>query len=161
MAVEAWPTLALPKPTRNLQAIRESTVMRTKFDDGKIRQRRRFTEHRDTFRVTWRLTDNQLEFLRGWVEYKVSSGNDWFTMDVPYGGGYVNQTVRLVDGKLFTRHLSQGVLDWDVSVVVEIENIADTAEVNIDDLTATGINVLDEFVRLRIFLDIHWPLPRA
>ena len=96
-----WPSNAvIPDPDITLAGDLDQNALRIDMDSGRTRQRRRFTEGRMVYKVTWTLTQQQYQILRSILKYKLNDGTDYFQWSFAFGGGYLTRTMRIIDGNV-------------------------------------------------------------
>jgi hypothetical protein len=122
----------LPNPTTDLSGKVETSVIRTKMDSGRPRQRQRFTTGLRTFTVGWEFTEEQFKVFQGIYHHYLSDGADWFQMSLPIGNGFETLTVRFTDSG-FT-HKYADVMHWKVTATLETENICPVSKGQLDAL---------------------------
>lgn len=126
-----WDTTGLPLPTANFANKVTSSVIRTKMDSGRTRQRRRFTSGVRAVDVTFRFTDAEYALFQGVYKYKLSSGADWFTISLPLGDDFKDYTARFTGDTYQTNYVP--VMNWDVKASMEVEDDSPLTEEEVDD----------------------------
>lgn len=124
MTTPSWPT-----DTINYLAERGSwnqtpnePVLRSEFDYGPARSRRRFTKQisQITFRIV--MTNQQFAYFEAFYQNDIHSGAAWFTMPVYLGRGtYEEKRVRITEPPTHTEALYGHVT---VSLKLELSNSA-------------------------------------
>jgi len=104
------------------------SVIRTEMDSGFQRQRKRFTQEMRSFAVTFSFTPDQFAIFQAWWKYRVSSGADWFLMEVDIGGSRTTRQVRF--STPFSSAYGGG--RWKVKSVLETQNVAPMSEGQLD-----------------------------
>lgn len=128
MASITWPT-KFPNPTVSFNGKVNQTVKRTKMDSGRIRQIARFTSELRVFTARWEFTNVQFEAFQSWVKYKLHNGADAFNIALPLGNSttaFKTVEARIVNGEYSWSH--KGILQWEVSCQLEVENAAVLSE---------------------------------
>lgn len=128
----SWATTSLPNPTTDLGGRNESSVIRTKMESGRQRQRSRFTSGLRTFNASWQLTDAEWALFQGVHKYKLSMGADWFEMSLPFGDGFKTYTVRFTENGINFQY--NNVMNWTVRASMETEDISPLTEAEVDDI---------------------------
>jgi len=115
----AWPDSILPAPSLNdnLDTTYPDLVIRTDFDQGASRQRSVYQSGPTTQSITWPMSPVQARIFHGWWTYEISSGADWFTIDLFTDDDYRSYKARFVGGKP-TKLQRQGG-EWLYAAVVE------------------------------------------
>ena len=90
------------------------------MESGTVRQRRRFTVEALQVKVSWELSDVELEVFTAFHKHRLNLGNDWFTLPMPSGGGVKDHTVRFVQGKFSQDY--QNVGRWRVSATMDVRD---------------------------------------
>lgn len=155
MSYETYPYPTLPNPGLSLTGSVQPSMKRTQMETGRIRQQRRFTSQRRTYRATWQMSDYQWGLFQAWVLHKIADGADWFYVNWPTGGEALDKAVlaRIVDGGYAGAH--DGVLYWNVTATVEVDDALVWSEEDYDALLLAGdILSLEESVdRLDAYVD--------
>lgn len=155
MSYETYPYPTLPNPRLDFNGETVPAMKRTQMETGRYRQQRRFTSQLNTYRASWQMSDYQWGLFQAFVLHKLSGGADWFYVNLPTGGEAMDKTVlaRIVDGKYAGAH--DGVLYWNVSAVLEVEDAQLWTEEEYDALLIAGdILSLEESVdRLDAYVD--------
>jgi len=130
---ETFPTPpTLPKPTLSMAINTQPAVVRTKFETGRARQRRRFEYDTKFYRVEWELTDSEYDIFEAFVRTKLNFGNDWFNITLPATQGLQTVLARFKDGKHKRSHY--GNLNWRVTATLEVEADYGLTEAELDAL---------------------------
>lgn len=129
-----WSTTGLPNPSTDFANKAETSVIRTKFDSGRVRQRRRFLSGLRTMQVSWLLNEQEYAIFQAVYLYKLSSGADYFTMSLDLGNGFTDYTVRFI-GEGWSAGYKE-VSNWRCSGTMEVNNISPLTEDELDDLLA-------------------------
>ncbi len=100
-------------------------VIRSPFDDGFAKTRRRFNTKIVIRRLTLILSDSEKDELMEWVETDIAGGALSFTWKNPLGDG-MTETVKLVvpDGGLRPRRLEslpEQIPRWSLQIVAEVQ----------------------------------------
>ena len=115
-----WPSpTTLPHPSIDFGNKIASSVIRTKMETGRARQRARFTTGVRQLSASWLLTDAQWKIFQGIYHHYLTDGADYFVMPLPLGDGIQNYTVRFTDQDLSIKHVE--VMHWEVSAVLETD----------------------------------------
>lgn len=132
MSTFSWPDeTILPRPNTNFNGKVESTVIRTKMDSGRIRQRARFSSGNQTMPVEWLFTDDEFALFKGIYKYKLSNGADFFEMELPLGDGFQTYLVRFSDDGFSEAY--KPVNQWTVTATLETEDdISPLSEAEVD-----------------------------
>lgn len=119
MSVE-WPSAILPiiLEAGYSYSGRES-VIRTEFDTGHIRARRRFTAQKLLLGVSWRMTDAQMAIFDAWWYHDAELGAEWIT-GLTVRVAYVAETMTARFLAEPTRSLIGGQL-WEMSAQIEVD----------------------------------------
>ncbi len=140
----SWPYSVLPDPSNAFSMDVPDTSVRTKMDSGHVRQRRRWTKENGKFAVEWELDDEEYQVFRAWWAEKIGLGTDWFTLNLPVGGGMAVQTARFVSGQFKADYVPVG--NWKVSCVLEVDAPTRLAEGMVDLLLdAAFLGLFDDF----------------
>lgn len=115
-----WPQQTFPNPTVDFSGGIKTSVIRTKMDTGRIRQRRRFTSDVRTCKVSWELKDDEFAMFQAVHKYKLSDGADWFTIELPQGDSLQPYRARFSSDGYTYDH--RPILNWKVSATLEIED---------------------------------------
>lgn len=115
-----WLT-ALPKLQVGHSVAVESSNARTAKRSSRYFSRKRFDRSVHRVSVSWKLSDAELEYFKGWHKAILSYGSVAFEMDLALGGGYQANRARMVDGAYQVRH--EGYMRWGVNFVLECDSI--------------------------------------
>lgn len=140
--METWPVSILPDPTLSYTSANSNSVIRSKFDTGRVRQRLRFTADTKTQGVRWTFDDIQFAVFQGWLKQRVANGADFFLMNLPLGDGIKQYQVRFVQG---TYNASYQEPRWIVTVSLEIEDAPVLAPEIVDALIDLGSDIYPMF----------------
>lgn len=127
-----WSTTDLPNPSIDYNGRIESSVIRTKMDSGRIRQRRRFTSGLRTLDVVWLFTDEQFALFQGVWHHKLFSGADFidnFTLAIGESLAQYDEVRFVGDG--YT-HNYVPHMQWRVRAKIEIPNVSPLSEAEVD-----------------------------
>lgn len=131
-----WSENIVPLPSFRFSNKNESSVIRSRMESGRFRQRRRFTAEHETASLSFDLTDEEYASWKSIWTNKLSNGSDWFTMRLPIGDG---QLLTLAQVR-FTSNYSanhDAFSNWSISAPIEyFEAVAiseDVLDVIIDD----------------------------
>lgn len=128
-----WSTTGLPNPSIDYGAAAEGSVVRTKMESGRFRQRRRFTSGLKTISVVWQFTDDEYALFQGVHYYKISQGADWFdNITLALGQSLETVTARFVGDGYDAKH--NGFLEWRVSAKLEVESVTPLSESEVNAL---------------------------
>lgn len=114
-----WPP-TLPNPNVDYSVSVNTSVVRTKMDSGRFRQRRRFTRDFRTIPVTWTLTDEEYGLFQAVYKYVLNSGADWFYINLPLGDGVKQYKARFIADSYNAKY--QAFMHWNVSAKLETED---------------------------------------
>lgn len=120
MSLQEYPAYALPLPSEAYAVQEENTVIRTMFESGRARQRRRFSHNLKLMQVNWLFTYEQFLVWRVFLIEGISNGADYFTMEFLIDDVLDEKTVRIVEGSYNAQKSDNW---WRVNAVVEIENM--------------------------------------
>ncbi len=136
----AWPAGILPAPSLNdnLEQQYPDLVIRTDFDQGAPRQRSVFQSGVTTQWITWPMNPAQARIFHGWWASEISSGVDWFTLDLFVDDDYYNHVVRFVGGQP-TKLKRQGG-EWLYAAQVETMDFTAPDEVTTAELMLTYVD---------------------
>ena len=113
-----WPSLFLPDPSNSFQTALDESTVRTKFDSGATRQRRRYSVDMQSYSVEWEMTDYELSLFRAWHAEKLNFGASWFMLNLPGSGELAAQKVRIINGTFNTEYVP--VMNWKVTAKLEV-----------------------------------------
>ncbi|MCU0919681.1 MAG: hypothetical protein MUF16_05000 [Burkholderiaceae bacterium] len=115
-----WPS-NLPSPIKASYAINmQDQCVRTDFEAGNPRVRRRTAARIDLIDVSWTFTDAELAEFRAWYEDSstgISGGAGWFQIDLAVGDTGIN-TVDARFTRTFVARMQPG-LNWTVESQLE------------------------------------------
>lgn len=116
-----WPdgTILAP-PTVNFNGKVQTTVIRTKMDSGRVRQRNRFSAAVRSIEVEWVFTDDEFALFQGIYKFKITNGADFFNMSLPFGDGFKTYLVRFSDAGY--AHQYKPHFQWTISATLETED---------------------------------------
>jgi len=140
--MQVYPIHRLPPPTTDFQGAVRPNVIRTEFDDGATRQVRRFMGTQLRFSASWSFTDEEFAIFQGFLEHKLTSGADWFEMDLPWHSGFRTYEVRIVEGVYTGNYV--GHQHWNVSAQLETRGASFLAEAVLDQLLSETTTILPE-----------------
>lgn len=127
----------LPKPETGSYSVQVNTsVARTKFDSGRVRQRKRFTRDFRTMPVSWSFSDEEYGLFQSYYRYALNSGADWFYLNLALGDGIKQYRCRFIADTYTAKY--DGFMYWKVTARVETED--ESSPVSQDE-----ISVLAEF----------------
>ncbi|MGO3868926.1 MAG: hypothetical protein ACTJH7_02515 [Alcaligenes sp.] len=111
--------VGLPMPVRDGYGIKHTQpFQRTQMEDGRARQRRRFSSVPSTVNVSWIFkSDNEAALFEAWFRDAVNDGAEWFNspLKTPIGEGqYVCRFV-----SMYTGPDPIGARAWRVNAVLE------------------------------------------
>lgn len=131
--METWPLEVLPDIAREPYGMQETpSVLRTQMDSGRVRQVARFTTRLVQVPVSWRLVgEQQFRIFQAWYTHKISRGADWFLLDLPFGSGLEQCTVRFMEG---VYSVSRDDNVWVVTTTLEVDIPPTMTEGQLDDL---------------------------
>lgn len=130
---ETFPAI-LPNVSTSLKVDNVASVIRTKFETGRARQRSRFENKNSNYAVRWQMSDDEFDIFEAFHRIKLSNGNDWFNITLPAPQGVQTVLARFVEGQYRRTH--KGVLFWEVSAELEIEADYGLTESELDALLA-------------------------
>lgn len=121
MILPIWPSAILPHEPLNDSYAQKlpDKLIRTDFEQGVPRQRRRFRSALSTFQVTWPMSPAQKFIFDGWIENAIASGEGWFQILVFTNSDYVNVDARFAKGSL---SVTRSGGEWIVSAQLEVKN---------------------------------------
>lgn len=96
-----------------------NAAIRTDFDAGPARQRKRFTATPHQLDVSWRFKLSEMSVFRDFYRDDINLGVDWFSIDLDVGDGISSLVARFVGAYQYSR-LSPNT--WQVSAKLEVEN---------------------------------------
>jgi len=131
---ETFPTI-LPPVSDKLKVGHDAKVIRTKFETGRHRQRNRFENKNSFYTIKWRFTDYEFTIFEAFHRTKLSNGNDWFHISLPATQGLQTVLARFVKGEYTESHI--GVLNWDVTAKLEVEEDYGLSEAELDVILGT------------------------
>ena len=79
-----WPDV-LPLPNFSLTGENVPSVVRKETDDGRTRQRQRFTGEVETFAVEFNFDNTEFAIFRGLWKHRLNGGTSWFNIRMPVG----------------------------------------------------------------------------
>ena len=98
MATPNWPAEINNLPDRGSWSFKpKPAAIRTDFDYGPARTRRRFTRTTVDLDFTVTLSYAEFELFKMFVDYTLAGATKWFNMSVFQGGLYDNMAVRFKD----------------------------------------------------------------
>jgi hypothetical protein len=118
-----WPTVNFPKPDVSFGTSTGSSVIRTKMDSGRIRQRKRFDRNFRVATVSWRLSDYEYGVFQSMYKNSVSNGADWFYIELALGNG--ESTLQTYTARFQADSYSAkytGFMYWRVTAKLETED---------------------------------------
>lgn len=120
MSVQVWPSV-LPIPSQAYAVNPEAVVNRLVMDSGRSRQIMASTVKINFVKVTWELTDLQMEVFIGFYNVVLLSGTNSFSMDLAFGGSSCRPNTCRFTGDYKADNI--GSLHWKVQAELEIEEI--------------------------------------
>jgi hypothetical protein len=96
-----------------------NAVIRTDFEAGPARQRRRFTATPHQLDVAWRFKPAEMIAFREFFKVDINLGVDWFNVDLDIGDGLASYVARFIGAYKYDR-LSPNA--WHVTAKLEVEN---------------------------------------
>ena len=116
-----WPA-TLPDPRANGYGVQPVTpYARTDMDNGRARQRRRFTNVPSHVSVTWRFTHSQYALFEGFLAYGINLGTDWFAVGLLNGMGVNQVQARFMDDPPYKSAISDSRAWFDVTATLEVK----------------------------------------
>jgi hypothetical protein len=106
-----------PAPDVSLSANAETPTVRTDLENGLIEQFGRFATGRETYNVSWQLSEDELAAFEEWFAETLIGGVLIFGLDLPKDGAYETQPVRFVGGSYEASH--KNALWWNVTARIE------------------------------------------
>ncbi|MCU0810105.1 MAG: hypothetical protein MUE59_03565 [Thiobacillaceae bacterium] len=120
-----WPA-TLPSPTKASYSVNmQDQCVRTDFEAGNPRVRRRTAARIDHIDLSWTFTDAELAEFRAWYEDSstgISGGASWFDIDLAVGDSGIN-SIEARFTRTFVARLQPG-LNWSVEAQVETRTTA-------------------------------------
>ena len=110
----------------------DTSVVRTKMESGRNRQRQRFTRDFRTMNVSWKLSDVEFGYFQSIYHHLLNSGADWFSMSLPMGDDFQTYTVRFVADTYQAKY--DNVMYWEISAQLETED--ETSPYSAEDIDA-------------------------
>jgi len=112
----SWPT-SLPEPNLEGFGIDDTPpVIRSDFEQGAARQRRRFTAVQSEFPASWVFSQWEFGIFEGFEEHDAKYGAEWFAIDLQGSTGWAPHEARF-KGK--TKKDYRGGI-WVVSGILEV-----------------------------------------
>lgn len=144
-----WPDI-FPKPQRSDYQIESQDVcVRTDFEVGPERVRRRYTAMKTYYALTWNMNSNQFAVFEQWFwspDY-CNAGAEWFEIDLASGSGFLTHVARFIDK--FSAQ-SSAPHRWIVSAPVLVEEpqriTSDEVEAMIDELSVSEFDQVDDII---------------
>lgn len=116
--MQIWPTNdILSDPSITLAGNLDVSTLRLDMEDGRTRQRRRFSVDRLVLNVDWIFTDQELRIFKAFLKYKLNEGTDQFFFPLSLGGGPISYVVRFIQGKTAINYVDVGY--WNVTAQLE------------------------------------------
>lgn len=116
-----WPTALPPPLVSGYKVSPVDPVVRTDFEVGAARARRRTAARQDRVDVSWAFSDAEFEIFRDWFDDGVSGvagGSAWFDVSLRIGnGGSTAQEARFTGAFSAT---AVGGQRWTVTATLEI-----------------------------------------
>ena len=121
MTTPVWPPLLNHLVERDSFQFRPSDPpLRSEFDYGPARTRRRFTRNNSYLNFTVVLDTNEFESFRAFYLDDLENGTNWFSMPIWYGGLYLPHNVRFVEPYAMSYHAFRHV---KVSAKIEVKRL--------------------------------------
>lgn len=121
MSLEIWPSNEiLPDPNTSLGANADTSTLRLDMEDGRSRQRQRYSVDRLVVNCTWLFTTFELRIFEAFLKYKLNEGTDAFLMPLNLGGGNYTYTLRFIGGEFNKTYVDSGY--WTVTAQLETAN---------------------------------------
>lgn len=117
--MEQWPQILGDPLDIAYSGQEESSVIRTEFESGTIRQRNRFTASRSVYSVQWSFKDWQFALFRSFVRHSLHNGADKFVAPLWFGDGIESANVFIQDGNYSHSYISGRYM---VSAQLVVEN---------------------------------------
>lgn len=120
MSFEAYPSI-IPIPIYDGNSMTQvDPVVRTKFDSGAMKARRRFSSTPTMWKVKFRFSDYEMRIFRSWYKHKIADGTDKFTVFISVPTG--TQVFHVCQ---FTKmyKFMQTDFGWDVTAELLVANV--------------------------------------
>ncbi|GAF93473.1 unnamed protein product, partial [marine sediment metagenome] len=101
----------------------ESATARTGMNSASYFNRKRNQRNVHIVGVEWSLTDDEMEFFKGWHRVILEFGALVFDMDLAFGDGYQTNSARFVEGSF--QASVEGDLNWRVSAQLECDQVVE------------------------------------
>lgn len=109
----------LPRPmVTGYELSPEPATIRTEFEIGSPRVRRRTAAPNMQIALAWRLSDAEFAAFRTWFADTILHGAAWFVQDLALGDGITSRECRFV-GAYKARPIAGTIAYWEVSATVE------------------------------------------
>lgn len=92
-----WPAV-FPPPSASLSGGTVAPVITSPMETGRTRQRRRFTQFRRTWSVTWDFSLLEYEAFLAFFNHVIDAGTTYFNLSLPIDSEYTPQEVRFQGG---------------------------------------------------------------
>lgn len=113
-----WPA-TLPLPIRpGYGGESGNPMIRTDFDSGPARQRKRFTDVPDKLNLTFKFKAAEMAIFKNFWKLDINAGTDWFLMTLDLGFGLSVYEVRCTSGQY--QFSARPGMNWNVSFPAEV-----------------------------------------
>jgi len=114
-----FPT-TLPRPLISSYGVTpENAMIRTDFDVGPARQRKRFTATPRKLDIAWTFNSDEMPTFLDFYETTVNHGTDWFNYNLDIGKGFMLYSTRFTQPY---KAIKTSYRTWNVSTQLEVEN---------------------------------------
>lgn len=114
-----WPGQLPPPTLSGYGGEPAQAFLRTDFEAGAARQRRRFTDAPETLTLTWKFTAIEMATFRAFWRTDLGMGAAWCSMTLDLGEGLTAHSTRFI--KPYQYRALPG-MNWLVSADVEVRN---------------------------------------
>lgn len=115
----------LPQPTDSLTGESVTPVIRTDQDTGLLVQEGRFATGRDTYDLSWKLSQEEVVIFEEWFNETLSGGQLLFALTMTVDGGLEEVPARFIGGNYRINH--DGALWFNVGASVEVMFVSSAA----------------------------------
>ena len=125
----SWPSWAIDPSSLNegLQHVFADKLLRTEFEQGAARQRRRTRSSLMTMQVRWAMSPAQYELFNTWRE--LDAGADWFSMSVYRDDDYEDVQARFVKSSIQVKRQDG---EWIVDAKLEMTPLSTLTSAQLD-----------------------------
>jgi len=160
--IPVWPA-TLPTPSPDGYGITPVTAFsRTSMDNGRARQRRRFTSTPSYLSVAWTFSQEQFGLFEGFLAHEIGLGTCWFQTRMLNGMGVTSVQARFMDDPPYRVATVGSSTNWfQVTATLEVKALPVVTRDEYDVLiayTAAEIAAMGDPLHELIHVDLPGPM---